>query len=230
MRVVIPSVNYADYLAVTLPAWQRVCPHADFAVVTDFNDAETAAVVCDVPNVTLVRTNAWTDGGCVLNKAAAMDYAFGFAGGMRPPPDPNGLCLALDADVYPFGRIDWKTIRPNAIYSVVRHECSSHAQLEAHARGELARNHFPVIKSYWRRPERDPAGLQGYFQLWRYRAGDSFGSFPTAARYDVVFGLKFPLRQYMDSLYVLHLGQNRKNWTGRVTPRWNHAAANADVH
>src|SRR5690606_37733393 len=78
VRVVIPSVNYADFLADTLPAWQAFLPRdAKIAVVTTPEDRETQAVAasCDVP---CCVTDVWTRDGAIFNKGSALDLAFGF--------------------------------------------------------------------------------------------------------------------------------------------------------
>ena len=44
MRVVIPSVDYADMLEATLPAWRRLLPAATIVVVTAKHDRATIAL------------------------------------------------------------------------------------------------------------------------------------------------------------------------------------------
>jgi hypothetical protein len=127
--------------------------------------------------------------------------------------------LCLDADVYPFGKLALPTSTERILYGVHRYACLHQADLEAHRSGKLPLEHFDLIRM-WRRRMPDPAGMQGYFQLWRYRPGDHFGSYPTAAKYDVYFGKQFPRRIYLDAPYVLHLGEHRRNWSGRITARW----------
>ena len=59
----------------------------------------------------------------------------------------------------------------------------------------------------------------GYFQLFRYRKGIRFGSYPTAGRYDLDFRQQFSKNRPLTSFYVLHLGeQSRQNWKKRRRP------------
>lgn len=215
MRVVIVSVNYADFLAVTLPAWRQLLPLADIRVVTSSADPETQRVALKSGCRAVIATQAFTSGGAIFNKAAALDV--GFAG------TPLGSwALALDADVYPVGELPDNLPRTQGwLGSVHRYACETPEHLAEHLAGRRPLAAFPRIQMWKRSPHRaDPAGLQGYFQLWRFRHGDRFGSYPTAAKYDVDFGRTFPYRRYLDGLAVLHLGEHRRNWSGRVTAPW----------
>lgn len=221
MRVVIPSVNYADFLAVTLPAWKRLLPSVDFLVVTSAADEATRNVAAR-NETAVVLSEDWLAGGATFNKAAALDRAFAFDGSPPRPIADGEWCLSLDADVYPFGKFSsLPGGYERVLYSVLRYGCPTREDFLGHLDGRLPLSHFDEIRMW--KPGRvpDPAGLQGYFQLWRFRPGDRFGSYPTAAKYDVHFGRQFPVRRYLDGLYVLHLGEHRRNWNGRVTPPWN---------
>lgn len=215
MRVIVTSVNYADFLAITLPAWRELLPMARIRVITSPEDRETQDVALASRCECLV-VDVWHKDGAVFNKAAALDL--GLSGAQN-----GDWCLALDADVYPVGVLP--SVMPSterSLFSVHRYACHTPDELQAHLAGVMPLSSFERIQMWKRSPHlADPAGLQGYFQLWQFRDGDSFGSYPSAARYDVEFGRKFPRREYLDGLYVLHLGEHRKNWSGRVTPRWN---------
>jgi hypothetical protein len=64
----------------------------------------------------------------------------------------------------------------------------------------------------------------GYFQLFRWRPGVGFGHYKTAGKYDLDFRTHFRRRVGLSDMYVLHLGeQNRRNWRGRIVPRWKEA-------
>jgi hypothetical protein len=222
MRVIVTSVNYADFLAVTLPAWRALLPMARIRVLTSPEDLETQDVALASRCECLV-VDVWHKGGAVFNKAAALDI--GLSGAQN-----GDWCLALDADVYPIGH--FPAVKPSmdrALFSVHRYSCPDPEQLRAHLAGELPLSAFERIQMWKRKPQPDPAGLQGYFQLWQFRDGDSFGDYPTAAKYDVAFGKKFPRREYLDGLYVLHLGEHRRNWSGRVTPRWDGKAIHSEL-
>ena len=81
-------------------------------------------------------------------------------------------------------------------------------------------------------PTSNPAGLNGYFQLWcpRHAAGAArFHDTGSAEHYDYQFGLTFPeaLRHNLPGVPpALHLGPAAVNWRGRQSPRWQlHLAA-----
>lgn len=232
MRVVIPSVRYGDFLAVTLPAWQAFLPEADITVVTSPEDAETQAA-SRASGVQLHVTDVWTRDGAPFNKARALDEAFGFAGAFRRPPDPSQLCLSVDADVYPFGRLPGgQVIESGVLYGCARYMCGSSEELQDHIDGRTSRDALELIPPRTRGESapRLNAGMPaieagrralGFFQLWRSSAGVVFGSYPSAGKYDIEFRRHFSRRLGLLSVYCLHLGDlDRRNWRGRVMPRW----------
>lgn len=239
MRIVIPSVHYADYLAVTLPAWQALRPRAEIIVVTSPDDQETVGVAT-AAGVRCHATDAWTrpvetfngaPGRVVFNKALALDEAFGFVPGFAEPPRHKEYCLAIDADVYPFGAWPNDAKRSDTLYGCPRYECLTPDELIAHRDGRTPVDSLHLIppkirgESYARStnltPEQVGAKCLGYFQLFRYLDGRRFGSYRTAGKYDMDFRNQFARRRGLTSLYVLHLGeQNRQNWQGRILPPW----------
>lgn len=233
MRVVIPSVHYADYLATTLPAWRAFLPlSARLAVVTTPDDPETAAVVSGIAGVDLCVTEAWYADGRRFNKGGALDVAFGFTPGWRRPPSLRETCLSIDADVYPCGApLDLGALAPDVLYGVPRYDCPTPELLDAHVHGRVPRADLRVIRQRKRGEEpalgsaedtgRAAYAALGYFQLFRYRAGLVFGASKTAGKYDIEFRRHFGARRPIVDTYVLHLGPlDRRNWRGRVVPPW----------
>lgn len=235
--LVIPSVDYADHLEVTLPAWQALLPSASIRVVTSTADEATQAVASRLGAMVMV-TDAWYANGHTFDKAAALDEAFGFKappGGVAHPPERGERCLAVDADVYPFGSLPEHRLTPNTIYGCARYLCRTPAELEAHRTGQTSRAELPLLLPRYRGSdgpeavvgadvsvvERTAKACLGYFQLFRYYPGQTFGSFRTAGKYDIVFRDTFARRATLRDFYVLHLGAPaRANWRGRVQPRW----------
>src|SRR5207237_9682215 len=106
-RGAVGSGQSGDYLARTLPACLRILPKGSLTVVTNARDIETQAVAREC-GANLRITDAWTrhddtwrlpehwsglwrergrrDNRPILNKALALDEAFGFAGSVTPPP------------------------------------------------------------------------------------------------------------------------------------------------
>ncbi|MGE3175910.1 MAG: hypothetical protein AB7O32_00455 [Vicinamibacterales bacterium] len=235
MRVVIPSVGYGDFLAHTLPAWRRlVPPSARVTVVTAADDRETQDVAAAVDGVSVCVTDVWRLEGRPFNKGAALDLAFGFRPGWTSAPTPRETCLALDADVYPFGRSpNRRLLRTGILYGATRYHCPTPADLAKHRAGLTPRSTLLIIQQ--RRRGAEPAlapdeavartsaaqACLGYFQLFRYRPGLAFGHSRSAGKYDNEFRRHFESRHAIDSLYLLHLGAlSRANWTGRVVGRW----------
>lgn len=218
MRVVIPSVGYADMLAVTLPAWRRVLPsYATVVVVTRSSDTATQAV-CRDHEVMAVVTEAWRLDGASFNKAAALDIGFQF-GHNRSGPKQGEWCLSIDADVFPGGPLpSLSGLRKGVLYGCARHLCLSPLELSSVQSGVTAPSDLP------RRNSGDRGA--GYFQLFKFVAGLTFGSFPTAGYYDLEFAKAFDrVVDLSPSFVVLHLGRTcSQNWRGaRVTPRWGEA-------
>jgi len=224
MRVVIPSVDYADMLAVTLPAWQAFLGHQGVIVASTERDTATAEVVrrCGAE---LYVTDAWmrTDASHTplrgmpvsFNKGLALDEAFGFIG-PRPQPADGELCVCLDADVVPFGT--WPaedTFGATHVDGCQRYRCDAQASLEAHRAGRRPLSRFPSHKLH-------PAMAIGYCQVFRWRPGIRFGSWPTAEHYDVRLVEQYAGGRHRPEWYVLHLGPwvVQANWKRRVVPRW----------
>lgn len=234
MKLVVPAVDYSDLLAVTLPAWQQLLPNTAITVVTAPADAPTQALALH-SGARVVVTSAWYEHGHTFDKGAALDVAFGFKGQSVPPPERGERCLVVDADVYPFGSLPEDRLDPRTIYGCARYLCATPADLEAHRAGKTTRAQLPLLMPRYRGsdgPEAitgaDPATIErtakaclGYFQLFRHYPGQTFGSYKTAGKYDIVFRDAFAKRAALKDFYVLHLGTpSRNNWRGRVQPKW----------
>lgn len=228
MRIVVPSVNYADFLAVTLQGWLEFAPWAKVVVVTSPDDSATQRVarhhrvVCHV-------TDAWTRDGVPFDKATALNEAFGFTGSRRPPK-VGEVCLSVDADVYPFGALPATKLHKNRLYGCPRFLCDSVAALEAYRAKPSDLAALPLILPRSRgqdAPTQVGASVElqqraahrclGYFQLFRYRPGIAFDAHPSAGGYDIKFRAQFEGRVALTSCHVLHLGGLRRdNWRGRT--------------
>ena len=234
MRLVIPSVNYGDLLQVILPAWLAILPREAITVVTAPGDQETRDIATGLA-VDLLVTDAWRRDGAVFNKAAALDEAFGFVGDVRRAPADGGVCLSIDVDIFPFGGLPTGAeIKPDTLYGCPRFHCPTPDILKAHLFGTLKHRDLQLIAPRMRKVPgalivpNTPANVQdaasrclGYFQLFRYQPGIRFGSYRTAGKYDLDFREQFTRRLTVPRFYALHLGdQDRRNWQGRVTARW----------
>lgn len=210
MRVVIPSVDYADMLEATLPAWRRLLPAADLIVVTAKHDRATFKIA-RAAGAALLVTDAWYRESARFNKARALDEAFEF------PQRPAGeVCIAIDADVYPFGAFSPDAIADGVIYSVDRFYVDTPATLAR----QVAR---PALEAL----DRMTAGRRGpgYFQAFRARPDLTFGSYKDAGFYDLEFHRHFAGGvAVLEGFAVGHLGRKSgKNWSGRTLPKWGAA-------
>lgn len=233
MRVVIPSVQYGDYLADTLPAWQKTLPRsARIVVVTSDADHVTQAVASQ-HGADVCVTNIWSRDGAKLNMGAALDEAFGFTDSWTTPPSEREACLSINADLYPVGPFpDRRDLRTWRLYGAARRRCETRADLIQFQHGHRRLEDFPVILQRQRKREpgdgdesaalRSARACLGYFQLFRYRPGLTFGASKSAGGYDLVFRRHFQQRVALTKFSVLHLGLlDRRNWRGRVVPVWS---------
>lgn len=225
MRIVLTSVRYADFLAVTLPAWRALVP-SGLLVATSPEDEASQRIAAD-HNVPTVITDAWrrSDRTCHqgdmprFNLALGLDVAFGLFDDAMPPPAEDELCGHLSADCYPVGR--WpadRTFPADTIAGFWRYACATPAELRDAQQGRRAVSSFPRLKNAHGWPI-------GYCQLFRYRSGLRFGSFPTAGKFDIRFREQFTHKVMRDDVALLHLGPSsvRENWAGRVIPQWGAA-------
>lgn len=219
MFCVIPCVDYDDILAITLPRWQAILGDNPFMdckviVVTSPADERTQELCHQFRNIQTCITSAFYCDGAKFNKAAALDVAL-------DDVMPGDVVLALDADSYPIGQLPkLEDIKSDTIYGCVRRACPD---LETFQRC-LSFQDLPILRGIGPFAKRSrhkdtPEVLKGYFQLFRYN-GTRFGSFPTAADYDRLFAEKYDQGITLDTIQVVHLGQNRTNWKGRKSPRW----------
>ena len=226
MRALITSVRCGDFLADTLPAWKRLLGD-QLGVATSPEDAETQNV-CAKHDVKAWVTDGWSriaEGhiGAIpptFNMPLGLDEAFGFRPGLRDAPADGELCLSLNADVYPFGDLPKEAAIPKGTMAGWwRYECPAPTDLDQHCNGRKGLHKFKRMKNSGGRPV-------GYAQLFRYFPGFRFGSYGSAAKYDIHVFAKFPRLEMRDDLYLFHLGGpegGRQNWISRCVPRWRAA-------
>lgn len=226
MRFVITSVNYADFLAETLPAWKAIVPEG-LIVATSPADLETQRVA-DVCKVNCVTTDAWA-APCVdhqggppkFNLGHGLNVALGLC--EHSPltrPQVGELIGHASADCYPVGSwVSESALTLDKIYGVWRYSCLTPKHLSQHKRGERSIRDALRLKNSGGKPI-------GYFQMFRYTTGRLFPSYATAGKFDTEMVTRFLAWQMRDEFYLLHLGEhdNHKNWSGRVLPKWEAAS------
>lgn len=226
MRFAITSVNYADFLTVTLPVWKAVLPPGTLFVATSPEDEETQRVARE-NGVACFMTDAWTrsdptchaGGDPTFNLALGLDEALGLVDGPVPAPSAGEVVGHVSADCVPFGV--WPALGfqdVDTIYAFWRYECLTPKHLSQHIRGAKPMSAFRKLKNTGGAPI-------GYCQIFRYTAGRRFGSYPTAGKFDTQFTRMFARSEMLTDVYLLHLGpiNVRENWGGRVVPAWGAA-------
>lgn len=255
MRIVVPSVNYADLLAVSLPVLVSLVGSSPITVLTAAEDRNTHAVA-KACGVSTFVTDAWTrtDRAChrsrartarvgkfwqqqrkddapTFNLALALDEAFGLAGPAWSSAPADGDVLAvIDADVVPVGR--WPSdddIQAGVIYGAMRYACPTSELYAAFVSGVVKLDDLKPMRASGRIEQsqhRDVPNVgEGYCQIFRYRPGLRFGSYPGADEYDFDLALRFAKGELLKGLSFVHLGRNARNWDGRITEQWHGATA-----
>lgn len=235
MRIecVTVCVDYADYLAETLP---RNKHHFDrVVVVTAPHDKETQEL-CRRLSVGYHATDVFYRSGQTFNKAAGIAYGLSFLSG-------DCWYCHLDADTYlPPSARHWfnkKLLEPQQIYGVDRVNCVGYANWRRyvgdHHTGHdyMCRVKVPPFPLGDRIALEDQGGWLpiGYCQLWHSSTNRRY---PTthnadAERTDVLHAMQWEPknRELIPEVIAVHLQADEAalgaNWKGRKTPRFGPA-------
>lgn len=230
IEAVVVCVNYADFLAHTLPANRT---QFDRMVVVSDADDERTKQLCEYYNVELVVTDAFYQNGDTFNKGAGINAGL-------EKLTCRGWVVHLDADIYmpphTRGIIDRLDLDPVKIYGADRLMCPSYdAWADFICKPEPIQNSWVFIH-----PTAFPMGVRiaeymtpkggwgpiGYFQLWN-PGGSGVWSYPTehgaADRTDVLFSKQWTrsLRELLPEVLLIHLESTTEmgcNWWGRRSP------------
>lgn len=220
------SVNYADYLAETLP---HNLPHFDrYLVITDRKDRETQEV-CRRLSVSCYATDAFYRDG-PFNKARGIDFGIGF---LRY----NQWVCHIDADTYlpPMARrlLERRQLDPEKIYGCDRVNCvgyenwkkfetDHHLQHDYMCRVRFPSGMYPNHRILLNEHGYCPIG---YMQLWHAKHGFRYPiASGTAERDDVLMSLQFEPenRELLSDIVAVHLQAREEtlgvNWSGRKSP------------
>lgn len=203
LRALIVSVDYHDYLELTLPHQRRF--FSKVYVVTSSADKASAEVARRHGAEVLV-TDLFFEPGAVFNKWRALEYALDQLGRF------GWLCL-LDADIlWPQSAARY-TLQPGRLYTPLR-------RMLPQVGPQLPPEHR------WHRLPLSPNTREwaGYTQI--FHADDPVLGEPPwhelhwkhAGCADAHFQAKWPVdRKVRPPWQVLHLGEPRTNWCGRVS-------------
>jgi len=220
MRSVVVSVDYADFLAVTLP---RNAPHfTSTLVVTTPADTATQSVVNSVVNAECFKTDAFYRGeGAIFRKWLALGEALEY---MQADPYQydDWLCV-WDADVVMPEFMDAWGI--GDAKDRERDQDSLYVPRRRMLRDPAAFTDSLDWQSLSLHPERE---FPGYFQCFSAQAKSLEGVAPVdwydgswshCGGADSFFALRFPeSHRRRPPFEVLHLGEDGVNWCGRSQP------------
>jgi hypothetical protein len=233
IEAVTVCVDYADFLAITLPTIRAAVD--DLVVVTSPDDVRTQAL-CDANGVTFVTTRAMYGDGQAFSLGAALNVGI-------ESSKCDGWVLVVDADIYlppHFHRIlDHLQLDRAKLYGIDRVHCRGHnAAVEFFsAERRLRTVEVPFLREF-------PMGARivlpdvgyvpcGYFQLWN-AAATGYRDYPihpagTSEGSDMMHASRFP-RQYRElipELVAIELSTDEPNdpigvnWSGRRTAEFS---------
>lgn len=212
----IVCVEYDDLLAITLPHNRQHFHHV--VIVTTPEDKRTQEV-CVANDATCLTTRVFYERGATFNKGAALERAFEFYGIKRRIEDR--WVVVLDADILiPQGITSFtEGWHPDALYTPRRKIIGN-----AFIREFIKCRMVPYSRFVVSEPIEEHAG---YFQA--FHSACCFLAarrtwYPTnwtsCGGCDSEFARYWPKGcQHRPAFEVIHLGDDEKNWCGRVTTR-----------
>lgn len=206
--VVIISVDYNDFLEITLERNRRIFDH--ITVVTSPSD-NRCVEICEANGVNVVVTDSMYSDGAKFNKGKAIND------GLNSISDPD-VVLLMDADIIVQDFAGLSDIEEDCIYYRDRIMLRDYDSYDRFTNLHIYnQNSYLFEKNGASGFEVESIGPVGYFQLFKYNRRAHYPeSFTDASWSDVRFANKFR-RKFKIDTPVLHLGESRKNWSGRVT-------------
>jgi hypothetical protein len=220
LECVTVCVNYADFLAITLP--RNKAHFDDYVVVTTAEDRETREL-CEAQGVRCVLTERLGHNGARFNKGCALND--GFAALAR-----RDWVVILDADILlPDSTRDAlaeAALDTRVLYAARRRVCTEASlwiqyQSSPHT---VQLNRTLLDDSSYR--QYGPGGT-GYFAAFHISAPALEGMMPMmceeyldASKVDIDFAERWGLYRAWLSFDVIHIGPTQLNWKGRVTEKF----------
>ena len=190
MDVVIVSVNYNDFLIVSLE--NNIKIFENITVVTSTNDF-LCQKICEKFGVNCVVTDVMYENNAVFNKGKAINE------GIRSIPDPDYILL-LDADILVMEQINLDLLEEDVLYTSDRYMVTDY---QKYLYEDIKKDNF-LQKNQ---------GL-GFFQLFNFSMCTEYPqSSIDASSDDIKFRDKFELRKNIKN-FIIHLGID-SNWKGR---------------
>lgn len=234
LEAVTVCVNYADFLAQTLPFNKQFFDK--YIVVTDTKDEKTRSL-CEFHNVQCIQTDDFYSDGFTFNKAAGINI------GLKAL-DLDGWVVHLDADIWlpPLTRVilENNPLDKDMIYGIDRMMCPDYPNwMNFIEKPKLT--HQGHIFVY---PDVFPLGVRvaayktdgylpiGFFQLW-HPNGAKVKQYPAnhgeVDRSDMLHARNWPRnkRGFIPEIIAIHLDSEAldhkemgKNWHGRKTKQF----------
>ena len=235
LHAVVVCVNYADFLAHTLP--NNFKYFNSYTVVTDTKDKETKRI-CEIYGVKCIQTDAFYENGAKFNKAKGIN-----AGINSLDINPISWVLHLDADIW-LHPLAMNTLRSLYLDPRKLHGCDR-IMLESYkdyadfvTNPDIYKNDWLInlsrykigarITQYW---QGEHYQVLGFFQLWNPHFS-KIRNYPEesngADKTDLQFSKKWDRsqRNLIADFIAVHLeneiSQTGSNWYGRKTKRFQH--------
>ena len=230
IEAVIVCVDYADFLAETLP---RNLPHFDrVLVITAPRDLETQEL-CRRLSVQYYSTDLFYKDGDKFNKARGIDFGLGYL-------QWNDWVVHLDADTFlpPMSRkwLEWRTLDQQSIYGVDRVNCLGYEAWKAYLKeNHPGHDYMCRVKVPGGMPLLDRIAIRdyggyvpiGFFQMWHGSVGRRYPIAKGDAEHtDVLHAIQWSQgrRHLIPEVVAIHLQSGPAplgaNWKGRTTPRF----------
>ena len=214
LNVVLTCVNYSDFLIVSLSENTKIIDPRFITVVTDTKDLLTQSI-CKVFGVNYVVTDCFYSDGAVFNKGKALNE------GIKTIINPDWILLT-DADiVFPTDLLtilNNKIVNPEKLYATTRYLCHNYDTLLKYKANQITLSEMDGI-------HRCPP--VGYFQLFSYNQSSLTNKnaiYPEISKdaswSDLLFADKFPQKECLQDIKLIHLGYDSQNWKGRKTKRF----------
>lgn len=216
IKAITVCVGYDDFLRLTIP---RILTHVDkLLVVTAAHDTRTHELVAQYENAECFITDAFYREGASFNKGWAMEEGFDVLG-------RDGWILILDADILLPETLPPWDLQVGNIYTPPR-------RIMSDVDGLIE---TPTVDPQTL-PLRHESGNFGYFQLF-HATDPTIAQLPWyettwvhAGGADSVFEKRWSRDHKMRLPFeVIHLGDPDQNWFGRVRPRLDNGAVDAEA-
>ena len=216
MVTLIPSVNYSDFLNITLSYNIKILN--DIIVVTDCNDSKTIQI-CNNFKIKCITCNCCycefdkkkvKDVSKLINKAKLLNQGLMYI----YENYPNEWYLILDADIILNDNFEINDLNSQYIYGCKRYCIET---LEDFKNKVLNKDWKNYYKTEFKTNTNEHMMGLGFFQL--FKSHKFFNQdFYNMSEVDLDFAKKFKIACLDYS--VLHLGLPGKNWWGRITESW----------